>query len=81
MNQWNETDWPQFLIGDSPDERTFVVHLHHPRFVGEVEENDDGTESIRPTFIDDIDGMDAAAIARLMREAGDFYVGEIEREL
>ena len=80
MTNWNETNWPRFIIGDSPDDRTFVIHLHHPRFVGEVDEGDDGYERIKPAFIDDIDSMDGSAIARLMREAGDFYISEIERE-
>jgi hypothetical protein len=78
----NTDHLPKFLIADdgsNDDEaRDFVVHLHYPRFVMEIVENE-----CRPVFIDDeklfIDltlkeGKEPAMIlARLMREAGDFY--------
>jgi len=35
---------------------------------------------MRPTFIDEPAELDATAMARLMREAGDFYAAEIEQE-
>lgn len=77
----NEPDWntafPKFLIGDSPD-RTFVVHLHHPRFVAELIEDTKG-ETFRPAWIDE-PVADPGSLAKLMRQAGDFYVEEIERE-
>ena len=79
MSDWNDSDWPRFLIGDT-ETRTFVVHLHRPRFVAEVVRRGPDTEGMQPTFIDTIDSMDAAAIARLMREAGDWYVRQIEKE-
>jgi len=79
MNDWNDSDWPRFLIGDT-ETRTFIVHLHRPRFVGEMLETGDGAEEMRPTFIDEPAELDATAMARLMREAGDFYAAEIEQE-
>jgi hypothetical protein len=72
-----ESNFPKFLIGDSPG-RTFVVHLHRPRFVAEVFDEWDG-ESIEPKWLDQ-PLVDAAKLAALMREAGDFYIEEIERE-
>ena len=102
MTNWTDTKLPKFIIGVSADDRTFIVHLHHPRFVGEMVdaltelrrflilhhprfvgemvEGEDGTEEMRPTFIDSIDSMDATTLVRLMREAGDFYHEEIEKE-
>lgn len=73
-----EQKFPKFLIGDSAD-RTFVMHLHFPQFVGEVIEGQVGV-TITPTFIDDPNGLSGEELARLMREAGDFYQFEIERE-
>ena len=81
-----EQKFPKFLIGDSADDRTFVIHLHHPQFVGEVLESgglpcsDDGGVEIAATFIDDPAGLSAPEMAALMRQAGDFYQSEIERE-
>lgn len=74
-----EQKFPKFLIGDSADERTFVIHLHHPRFVGEVIEEYAIGVRIEPEFIDSPED-DPASLAALMREAGEFYNGEIERE-
>ena len=72
-----ESKFPKFLIGDSPD-RTFVIHLHRPRFVAElIEDGED--EAFEPYWIDE-PPTDASYLASLMREAGDFYIEEIERE-
>ncbi len=72
-----EAKFPKFIIGDTED-RTFVVHLHSPKFIAELIESEDG-ETFDPTFIDE-PIKDASAIAKLMREIADFYVEEIERE-
>jgi len=79
-HEW-ERKFPKFLIGDSADERTFVIHLHPPRFIGEVIEHGVmGVPEIVPEWIDDPSELSATDGARLMREAGDFYTGEINRE-
>jgi hypothetical protein len=31
--------FPKFIIGDSED-RTFIVHLHYPRLIAEIERED-----------------------------------------
>lgn len=69
---------PKFLIGDSADQRTFVVHLHRPRFLAEVVEPD-GEEITVLDWYDD-PPSNAGLLARLMREAGDFWLAEAERE-
>ncbi len=74
---------PKFIVGEdnNPDElaaRDFVIHCHYPRFIMEY------TDGVgKPTFIDDqaqfirseLDaGREPAVLmARLMREAGDFF--------
>ena len=77
----NEPDWntafPKFLIGDSPDS-TFVVHLHHPRFVAELIEDTKG-ETVRPALIDE-PVADPGSLAKTMRQAGPLYGEEIERD-
>ncbi len=80
---------PEWLIGDSADDRTFVLHLHEPRFILEVME-DDHTELVPVMWIDSqsdytanelANGRDPAkSMARLMREAGEFYKSELSRE-
>lgn len=75
-----EQKFPRFLIADSADDRTFVIHLHHPRFVGEVVEHYAIGVKIEPEFIDAPDDLSAPDMAKLMREAGDFYANEIDRE-
>jgi len=74
-----EQKFPKFLIGDSAD-RTFVIHLHHPRFVGEVMEHYLAAVKIEPAFIDPPDDLTAPEMAALMRQAGDFYQQETSRE-
>ncbi len=75
-----EQKFPKFLIADSADERTFVIHLHHPRFVGEVKEHYQAAVTIAPEFIDSTEGLAATELATLMRQAGDFYQAETSRE-
>jgi hypothetical protein len=72
-----ERRFPKWLIGDSADDRVFVVHLHWPRFFGEVVEGP--LFKVEPSFIDMPVGLAASELARLMCEAGDFYIGEIKR--
>jgi hypothetical protein len=74
-----ERTFPKWLIGDSADDRIFVIHLHWPRFVGEVLEDNSPATRIEPTFIDGPGGLTAPELARLMRQAGDFYLNEIKR--
>ena len=78
--KWNEEDWvrPKFILGSDclaevlvNGDSEYVVHLHSPRFVGEVLHDDEGT-TIKPHWIDEPE-VDAMAIAKLMREAGDWY--------
>jgi len=69
---------PKFLIGDSADERTFVVHLHWPRFVAQVAEPS-GEELPVVDWYDD-PPADEKFLARLMREAGEFWQAEAARE-
>ena len=81
---WNEEDWqriPKFILGSDCHEALegasqwgdseYVIHLHSPRFVGEVLHDDEGT-TIKPHWIDEPEA-DAMAIAQLMRETGDWY--------
>ena len=70
---------PKFLIGDT-SERTFVIHLHNPRFIAEVHEDWDGDKIIPHTWFD-TPSLQASELSALLREAGDFYVKEIEREI
>lgn len=74
-----ESKFPKFLIGDSADDRTFVIHLHWPQFVAEVEIAGVLGEKLTPEFIDDPAGMTGPEMAALMRAAGDFYQDEISR--
>ena len=76
-----ERAYPKWLIGDSADDRVFVIHLHWPRFVGEVLEDGSTAARIEPLFIDEPDGMSAPELARLMRQAGEFYQSEMKRFL
>ena len=82
------TEWdglPKFIIGDDGDDRDFVVHLHYPRFVMEFHGNQG-----EPLFIDDEGEFiqaeltarrkPEATLARLMREAGEFFAEQMERE-
>lgn len=75
-----EQKYPKFVIADSADDRVFVIHLHHPRFIGEVKEHYLAAVNIEPDFFDPPDGMEATEMATLMRQAGDFYMSETDRE-
>ena len=82
------TEWdglPKFIIGDDGDDRNFVVHLHYSRFVMEFHGNQG-----EPLFIDDEGEFiqaelsarrkPEATLATLMREAGEFFTEQMERE-
>lgn len=86
-----DSNLPKWLIGDSADERTFVIHLHYPRFILEVRENyPAATELVPVMWIDNqieyasgelaMNREPAQSMTKLMREAGDFYMAEIDRE-
>lgn len=69
---------PKFLIADDGDERNFVVHCHYPRFIMEFNANGRGTPIWidQPLFDPPYERAEepAVLVARLMREAGDFYM-------
>lgn len=80
---------PRFLIGypEAEDDREYVIHLHYPRFIGEIlyDERGGGGIRISPVFIDDpMDfcktktGSPAQIMARLMRETGDWYTEQLK---
>ena len=82
------TEWdglPKFIIGDDGDDRDFVVHLHYPRFVMEF----DGNQG-KPLFIDSEEDFmrdelaagrePSSTLARLMREAGEFFAEQMARD-
>lgn len=69
---------PKFIIGDSPDGRVFVVHLHKPRLLLEASEPGDNLSCVE--IYEAEVPADSAAMAKLMREAGQFYQSEIEQE-
>lgn len=66
---------PKFLVADDGQDRFFVVHCHPPRFIIEIDDTDEGV----PLWIDEPAGLDTAACAKLVGEAGDFFDGQIER--
>jgi hypothetical protein len=70
---------PRFINGNAADDRTFVLHLHWPRFLAEIFE-DDSCDLGKPLWIDEPEGMSEADLAKLLREAGDFYTNEADRE-
>jgi len=67
---------PKFLIADNGGERFFVIHCHSPRFIMEFA---DDSEAV-PVWIDAPSDLNAAASAKLMEEAGEFFAIQIERE-
>lgn len=82
---------PKFLIGDSADERTFVIHLHTPRLIMEVVEEYGVGVKLEPVeWFDDEESFiateranerePASSLATLLRQAGEFYLRETERE-
>lgn len=70
---------PKFLVADDGGDRDFVVHCHYPKFIMEYIE-DRGT----PIFLDSQSDFianeisagrePAQSLARLMREAGEFFM-------
>jgi hypothetical protein len=76
LTEWDKL--PRFIIGDDGEDRDFVVHLHYPRFVMEFDGNA-GT----PLFIDSEEDFardelaagrePSSTLAKLMREAGEFF--------
>lgn len=69
---------PKFIIGDDGRERDFVVHCHYPRFVMEYVEG----RGVPVFFDSESDYIQneisagrepAQSLARLLRQAGDFF--------
>lgn len=73
-------DLPKFIVGDDGGTRDFIVHCHYPKFIMEI--NPDGIG--KPVFIDSQSDYIAnqlssgqspeMSMARLMREAADFFM-------
>ena len=68
---------PEWLIAEDVNcQRQFIVHTEAPRFIGEIFDDDEGIGNIigfpkgEMVWIDD-PPLDAAYLARLMREADD----------
>jgi hypothetical protein len=80
LTEWDKL--PKFIIGDDGEDRDFVVHLHYPRFVMEF----DGNQG-KSLFIDSEEDFardelaagrePASTLARLMREAGEFFAEQM----
>jgi len=70
-NFWDELK-EEWLIAESVSgKRQFLVHTLVPRFIGEIIDNDEGgNDIVNPHFID-APPVDAAYLARLMREGGE----------
>lgn len=74
---------PKWLIADDGGDRDFVIHCHWPRFIMEYDSAGMGT----PLFLDsekEIIELERQAgreptvlIARLMREAGEFFLEQL----
>lgn len=76
---YNAANLPEYLLGDNlhtnPDQ-LYLVRLHAPRFVGRIDDHDDGSMSM--TAIEWIDPCptDPQECAALMRQAGDWIAEE-----
>ena len=69
---------PKFLIADDGDERGFIIHCHYPRFIMEFDSCGNGKPAwIDQPIYDPAKGEPAGQGARLMREAGDFFMSQI----
>jgi len=72
---------PRFVLGDCGTDRFFVIHLHRPRFVGEVFENEDDSFEIEPLWIDPASEAGGTAEQEaLIRDAAEFYLESFEWE-
>lgn len=80
---------PKWIVGDDADwdaPRSFVIHTHFPRFILEF---DDSGSATNPHWLDpqqEIIRLELAAgrqpaqlIARLMREAAEFFLHSLEQ--
>jgi hypothetical protein len=59
------------------DDRLFVIRLHHPRFIGIVEQEALVWNVKDFVWIDD-PSDDPLEVARIMREVADYIAGELE---
>lgn len=74
---------PEWLVADDGEDRDFVVHCHYPRFIVEYVGNKGDA-----TFIDSESDFinneisagrePAQTLARLLREAGDFFMEQVD---
>ncbi len=79
--KYDERNLPEYLLGENVQEageQMFVVRCHAPRFIGFVDERDDG--SLEVTRFEQIDPLDPMTTARLMREMGDWLHNELEAQ-
>jgi hypothetical protein len=71
----------KWLIAENRDgSRRYIIHTQRPRFIGEIVDNDLGGSDVTEFEIIDEMPLDAAAVAALMREAGE-AIAEYDRTL
>jgi hypothetical protein len=65
----------RWLIAENIDgSRQYIIHTHKPRFIAEILDNEEGGNDIGEFEFIDEPAFDAAALAKLGREAGDALV-------
>ncbi len=66
---------PDWLFAENMDRtRTFIVYCRPPRFIGEILDTDEGdSEIVHLEWLDE-PPLDAALLAKLMRQAGEALV-------
>ena len=78
---YNASNLPEYILGGSieynPDQ-LFVIRCHAPRFVGRIDEHDDGSLSMTAIEWIDPPPQEVKECARLMREAGDWIAQELK---
>ena len=75
-----EEKFPKFLIADNTDVgRSFVVHLHHPRFLAEVKGGYRDRVKLVPEFIDTPEDVTSTQMAALLRQASDYFMREMDK--
>ena len=83
----NPPSLPEWLIADDGSNRDFVVHCHWPRFIAEFSGSRGGIimmidpDSEVITLELKAGREPAVLMARLMREAGDFYVEQLHASM
>lgn len=82
VSKFKETGLPKWLIAeDVACEKWFIVHTEFTRFIGEIFDNADGTQTIgfpkgKIVMIDNypVDENADKKLAKLMRQAGDALI-------